>query len=236
MTACLGLLPSILGIFRTKYIPDIELFKYHHNLVSVDLEWSLASPQAGHMANIKLNCTSCRRPGTLQGWVRATLQARDLRLLFHRTSRRLSFPLTYPRLQQCVVSLLACRWDTFRNSFLLYCMRVMVQCPCRPHISKTKHLVARIWNSEAITTFLLVALFLLVSVSERVYSSVVPLFRSVCFHEAEWQPWFCCEPCLLSDFQAPRAEIWKEPQIPATGGPNTDTISHISVQMASDPN
>ena len=67
MTACLGLLPSILGIFRTKYIPDIELFKYHHNLVSVDLEWSLASPQAGHMAKIKLNRTSCRRPGTLQG-------------------------------------------------------------------------------------------------------------------------------------------------------------------------
>ena len=67
MTVSSGLLPTIFGPFRTKYIPDIELYKYHNNLVPVDLEWSLASPQAGHMAKIKLNRTSCCRPGTLQG-------------------------------------------------------------------------------------------------------------------------------------------------------------------------
>jgi hypothetical protein len=67
MAASSGLLPSIFGPFRTNYIPDIELYKYHLNLVSVNLERSLASPQVGHMANIKLNRTSRRRPGTLQG-------------------------------------------------------------------------------------------------------------------------------------------------------------------------
>jgi hypothetical protein len=67
MKASSGLLPSIFGSFRTMYIPDIELYKYNHILVSINLERSLASPQVGHMAKIKLNCTSCRRSGTLQG-------------------------------------------------------------------------------------------------------------------------------------------------------------------------
>ena len=40
--------------FRTNYIADIELYKHDHNLFSVDLERSLASPQTGHMANISL--------------------------------------------------------------------------------------------------------------------------------------------------------------------------------------
>ena len=60
-------LPGIFGTFRPTFTLDIELYKYHHNVVSVVLEWSLASPQAGHMAKIKLNRTSCCRPGTLQG-------------------------------------------------------------------------------------------------------------------------------------------------------------------------
>ena len=60
-------LSGIFGPFRPNFMLDFELYKYHHNLVSVDLEWSLASPQAGHMAKIKLNRTSCCRPGTLQG-------------------------------------------------------------------------------------------------------------------------------------------------------------------------
>ena len=63
----LGSFSSISGSFRTNYIAYIELYRYHGNLFHVDLEWSLASPQAGHMAKIKLNRTSCRRPGTLQG-------------------------------------------------------------------------------------------------------------------------------------------------------------------------
>jgi len=58
---------STLEPFPTSFIANIELYKYDHNLFSVDLDRSLASPQTGHMAKIKLNCTSCRRPGTWQG-------------------------------------------------------------------------------------------------------------------------------------------------------------------------